>query len=463
MTSAWVFAVVLALTWGAGAFGAVYPWAYGPLLIASAILGVAGAALGRGAPPWSVAIGLAAIGFVATLQLLPLDPAVVERFNPAAMPIHYQRNLALAAGSAPKLTLSIDPARTLLALVFLGSFGLLLVGSARMLDRSSSRQLAAGIAILGVALAFVGIIQNATFNGKLYGFWELKQGGAPFGPFVNRNHYAGWMLMAVPLTMGALAAAISRATRRVHPGFRGWLLRLSSEKGNTALLLAFALVTMALALALSFSRSGMLGIAALLFVAAWMTARRQATFSRRAALWSIWVFLAVMMASWVGVDRIAARFAHVDLDGISERPAIWADTIRIIRDFPVLGTGLNTYGVSTLFYQTSDPGQHLREAHNDYLQVAAEGGVLLVVPIVFTMVAFTRMVRLRLSEDLGSVRWIRLGAVAGIVAIAVQSLVEFSLQMPGNAALFTMLGAIALHDGRTTSQHAVSHEHARPS
>ena len=96
-------------------------------------------------------------------------------------------------------------------------------------------------------------------------------------------------------------------------------------------------------------------------------------------------------------------------------------------------------------------GFHLREAHNDYLQLAAEGGLLLGAPIVFTAAALMRDVRQRFAGSHGSSYWIRLGAVAGLGAIALQSTVEFSLQMPGNAALCAVLGGIALHrDPRST-------------
>ena len=91
------------------------------------------------------------------------------------------------------------------------------------------------------------------------------------------------------------------------------------------------------------------------------------------------------------------------------------------------------------------PGFHLREAHNEYLQLAAEGGVLLGVPVVCALAAFARDVRRRFVGSSESGYWVRLGAVTGLVAIALQSTVEFSLQMPGNAALCAVLCAIALH------------------
>jgi O-antigen ligase len=90
-------------------------------------------------------------------------------------------------------------------------------------------------------------------------------------------------------------------------------------------------------------------------------------------------------------------------------------------------------------------GHHLREAHNDYLQLAIEGGLLLGAPIAAAAVMFAAAVRRQFGSPADWTYWIRLGAVTGILAIAVQSLVEFSLQMPGNATFLAVLCALALH------------------
>jgi O-antigen ligase len=171
--------------------------------------------------------------------------------------------------------------------------------------------------------------------------------------------------------------------------------------------------------------------------------------SSRTLLVGYLVFTLVAAVTWAGPDAIAFRFSQLQLMSNSDqRPAIWADTMRIIRDFWLTGTGLNTFGLATLHYQTSVPNQHLREAHSDYLQVAAEGGILLSIPTVLALGAFVLNIRRRFDEDDGSIRWIRMGAVMSLVAISVQSLVEFSLQMPGNALLFAIVGGMAIHDGR---------------
>lgn len=86
-------------------------------------------------------------------------------------------------------------------------------------------------------------------------------------------------------------------------------------------------------------------------------------------------------------------------------------------------------------------------AHNDYLQLASEGGLLVGVPALIALLVVGRQIACRLREDEADSRahWTRVGAVAGLVAIALQESVDFSLQIPGNAVLFALLCAIALH------------------
>lgn len=120
----------------------------------------------------------------------------------------------------------------------------------------------------------------------------------------------------------------------------------------------------------------------------------------------------------------------------------------MIRDFPLAGTGLNTFGTAMLSYQTSQRDMHFQEAHNDYLQVAAEGGLLLAVPAALALLMLVLAIRQRfaLRQGDGMTYWLRVGATTGLIAVGMQSLVEFSLQMPGNATFCVVLMAIALHE-----------------
>jgi O-antigen ligase len=232
--------------------------------------------------------------------------------------------------------------------------------------------------------------------------------------------------------------------RGAKKSWRESLLWLSSPAATRATMSAVAIVAMAIAVVMSASRSGTAGVLLIAALLGGWIVRRQPSRGRRVVAIGYLVVLLMMAASWGRIETVLERFESV---GENMRPAIWADTIRILRDAPWTGTGLNTYGIAMLHYQTVDDGFQYVEAHNDYLQLAAEGGLLLGIPILVTIGLFIREVRRRFKEGLDDTEtyWIRVGAVIGLVAIAAQESVEFTLQMPGAAVLFVVLAAIAVH------------------
>jgi O-antigen ligase len=441
-------ATLTLIAWGAVAFGAVYPWAYVPLLAGCAATGLTGMTMrtGSGGSGRILEASLAALLGAIAIQLIPLPATVLELVSPETG--RFLRDYELGyAQSAPRHALSIQASATAVALGIAAALALMLVGLTRALSRDDTRQIVRGVTVLGVILALAGIIQKSLWNGKIYGFWMPMEEGHSFGPFVNRNHFAGWMLMAMPVAVGYLSARVVSGMRGVRPGWRNRVLWFSSSEASQTILVAFAVLMMALALTLTTSRSGIAGlIAAATFSGCFVACRRTAATSRRAALTAYLVFVVFVAVGWAGVDRLAARFSEGDPVTLGNRVGIWADTWQIARRFPVAGTGLNTYGVSTLSYQTVLPEQHLAQAHNDYLQLAAEGGLLVGVPALLVIVAAAHTIRRRFGElpEESSEYWIRMGAVTGVLAVALQEVGEFSLQMPGNAVLFVVLLSIAL-------------------
>jgi O-antigen ligase len=96
-----------------------------------------------------------------------------------------------------------------------------------------------------------------------------------------------------------------------------------------------------------------------------------------------------------------------------------------------------------LVYQQADRTVFFNQAHNHYLQLAAEGGALLAVPVAVAAAALAVTIRRRLAADALPAFWIRLGATSSLVAVAVQSLWETGLRMPANAVLFAIVAAVA--------------------
>ncbi|MGE5359636.1 MAG: O-antigen ligase family protein, partial [Bacteroidales bacterium] len=262
--------------------------------------------------------------------------------------------------------------------------------------------------------------------------------------FVNRNHFAGWMLMALPLGLGYFFALVARGMRGVKPDWHHRLLWFASPDASRVVLVGFGLAVMGVSLVLTFSRSGITCFTIALLLSGVVAIRHQARGSNRAVASTYLVLVFVVAVGWAGLDAVAARFERLGAD-YAQRTEIWANTLDVFRDFPVLGTGLDTLGTAMFVYQTSQPESHIVEAHNDYLQLLAEGGIALAAAALALLALFVREVRRRFRDDTPDegTYWIRVGAVTGLVAIALQETVEFSLQMPGNAALFAALAAVA--------------------
>jgi O-antigen ligase len=458
MTRLLLVAAWLLVAWGALAFGAVYPWAWRPLMGGAALVGLLAVwqfgQRGEGARDRVVLICLALVGAGALLQLLPLPPGVVAAISPNAPRLLAEQNLAFAVvenrGAHP---LSIAPVATARALLMLGALTLLLGGLTRLLHVTGARALCTGLVGLGVVLAAIGIIQKAmlgdhAFGGmKIYGVWAPQNPlTTPFGPFVNRNHFAGWMLMGLPLALGVGLGWAERAMRHRHAGWRDLIGRLSSPEAGRAQLMALAVLVMGLSLLMTRSRSGLGCLVVAMGIAAAGAGRRLVSGRARIVAAGAIAAMLLLIVAAAGGD-VAQRFAGAR-EFTELRPRIWRDSLAAIRDFPLTGTGLNTFGTAMLTYQSSLRALHFREAHNDYLQVLVEGGLLLGVPAAAALLAMIVAIRRRFTDqrDDTMTHWLRVGAATGLTAIALQSLVEFSLQMPGNAVFCVVLASIALHE-----------------
>jgi O-antigen ligase len=448
--AAMIVAIVAAATL---AFGAVYPWAYLPLFIVAAGIGIAG--LRRGLPPerrpLAVAILLAwaAIG----AQLLPLPRDLVHTFSPHTESILAAYSLTFADTTDQWVPLSIDPARTQITLMAAGALGLYVLGLPSLLHAATVRALPRYLATFAVALALFGILTRETQNGMIYWVWRPQDGGGAnqFGPFVNRNHFGGWMLMTVCVVAGLLVGQIERA--RVSAARRSPLAWLSSREANTILLTGAAVMVAAISLFWTLSRSAMVGFggAAMIFVGLVLT-RRHLDAGRRPIVLGALAAAAAAAVAWRGPVRLMAWFANTE-DYVSRLDA-WRDGWTVVRDFPVFGTGMNTYGPAMLFYQERNPGFHMAQAHNDYLQLLAEGGLLVTVPAAAAAVVIGHAMARNIVASRAEARgyWIRAGAAAGVAAVAIQEAFEFSLQIPANALLCCTLAAIALTPSATATR-----------
>jgi O-antigen ligase len=385
----------------------------------------------RATRPLDVAI--VAVVAVCALQLVPIPAGVMQ----ALVPVRAAFESSLRLDTGRWLTLSVSPADTAHALAVWGGAVATYLASRAMFACRGVRGVCRAIAWLGLLLAVGAIAQRIATPTLLLGIWNAPAGALPFGPFVNRNHAATWLLMAIPLVSGYLAARLPRAAR---PGDVRLPFLAHALDVRTVLLL-LSITAMSVALLFSMSRSGAVAMAsgAGAFVCLMAPRVERTTAAATATLAVIAGAVAIRFAD---APRLVLRFSEASLQGQFGRLAIWQDTITVVRDFWMTGVGAGGYGTAMVLYQTGDRAYHYNQAHNHYLQVAAEGGVMLAVTVAAAAVLCLRRAWRCLRADRSGVYWIRAGAAAGLAGVAVQSFWETGLTMPANAQLAAVLGAL---------------------
>jgi len=454
--------LITLLAWGALAFGAVYPWAYWPLSIGSLTVGFVAWATSRahhGPGPRPGLIGmLATAALVACVQILPFSADTLARLSPSA-DMFFRHGSVLGSRTA----LSLDPVASALSIIWLVSMTVLFVGCVRWFGLVGVHGVGRGVMVVGSALALIGIVQEAVSSGAIYGFWQPRFGGSVFGPFTNENHFAGWMIMALPVALGYFWAGVQTSRIDRHRDWRGRLLWLSSPAAGELTMVGVAAAVMGSSLVLTFSLTGITCFALALVLFGWFIRTDQAASSSRSVGLAYLLFVALVVIVWVGIDAIGQEFSSASWGDVGGRLTAWQDGLRIIQDFTLTGTGMNTYGTATLLY-SADPTTRFVHAHNGYVQLLAEAGLVVGVPILFAVILFMQETRRRFQESTDDTvtYWLRVGSVTGLAGIALQEMVDFSLQMPGNMALFTVLCAIAVHPSGQSSRHRPHRRHAIP-
>jgi len=434
---------MLAIVFTALAFGTVEVWAVAIFAIFLLVL-----------------VALWAVKAIVDKRLALKIPVVSVPFAALVM-CGIVQSVQITRGGEASLSLSLDAeatraAATMLFLLFI-SF---IVASNFLVTNDRLKLLATFLIVYGLSMAVFAIVQHMTWAGRLYWVRQVSVGGAGYGgPFVNRNHFAGYMEMLIPISV---ALALTRAFGREMRLFCG-----------------FSAVMMGIAEIASLSRGGIISLAGgLMFISAlapWirkpmpleseMGFRREREKQRELKKSSRWITslisspgLSVLLIAfaivggvfWVDAGGgIAARVANDSLTGAAptSRWGIWSDTVSMIQAHPVLGVGLGAYKTAYPLYGRGDGLLLVDYTHNDYLQLIADCGVVGgAIALAFLVILF-RSVRRCVQATNAVSRAVALGCAGGMFAILIHSLFDFNLQIPSNALLFLILLSVVSEVG----------------
>lgn len=431
--------ILLSLAWTYAVFmlGGIWPRDRYPCLAAVALLAVLYFAFTRRsdfAPhlPANRRWALLALLAVAVLQLVPLPLGLLRVLSPT------RASLSEALGSTGTLVrtapLSVDPAAswewstTLLGLIL--TYLLVRELSHRFEDRPWIA--AAPLIVVATLDAALGLLQGA-----LGATSRLERAT---GSYQNPDHFAALLEMCLPFAvMGAVTAFYgSRSNaRRDTP--------LKSGLAFSGLLLCAAV--MLLAVVRSLSRGGFLAALAGLAVMGSLALSWGRGGVRRWLPAAAMILAALAAFVLLPTDQLVARFSDIssaEQVSADTRTLIWGDTLRLIGAYPIFGCGMGAYGSALPPFKTVAPLLTIDRAHNDYLQLLAELGIVGFAPLMFLVaVIYARAVRRAMRLRRGPEAHLALATVGGLTAIAIHSLVDFNLYIPANAMLAVWLGALA--------------------
>jgi O-antigen ligase len=295
--------------------------------------------------------------------------------------------------------------------------------------RSELTRLTWFLIFFAFAVSLFGIVQHFTSGGKIYWYRELPLGGAIFGPYVNRNHFAGFVELTLPIGLGLMV-------------FRG----LSRDLRPLATVL---MITPVAALALSGSRGGLVSFAFQIGVLALLARNRPSPEGPRMAALGIVALGALALIAWIGAGSVIERFSTLSTNEtpLGRRLTMVRGAGGIVRDHPILGSGLGTLVVVYPRYETVYDGKIVEHVHNDYMELLAEMGLLGGLCGVAFLVLLYRQARKNFEAPQGHFsRGLHAGAIVALCGLLLHSFVDFNLHVPANAMLFLVQAHLATCD-----------------
>lgn len=401
-------------------FGSVEPWAIaviGMLTASAFILFVYSNGIKMGRQPVKGIYRSGALLFAyPVFQLLPLPLFIISIIQPMTKEV-----VTVSPDAAPLFhSISIYPYATEIGLlkliIFLMIFSMTAFGIS---VRENIMGIIKALSIFGFILSIFGIIQLAAWNGKIYWFRELSQGGAPFGPFVNKNHFAGFIGMIIPLTLG---------------------IALMSDSMEKKIRYGFLSVVMGIALFFSLSRGGIISFFSGILVFSFIIFAKGRAMKRLLPVF-LFTFTLSLYLLYLGISPVIDRFVKSDLS-MESRFVAWQGILPAIWDFSIFGSGLGTFQHIYKAYKPFGLTQFWDHAHNDYLELFLEFGVIGI--IIFALFLYSVLKIIVKGEYRDREIYLKAGFLSSITTIAVHSIMDFNLHIPSNAILFFLIMGIAV-------------------
>jgi O-antigen ligase len=277
------------------------------------------------------------------------------------------------------------------------------------------------------AISLLGIIQHFTSEQEIYWLPSIHVRGDPFGPYVNRNHFAGFIELTLPT---GLALMVFRGVRRDQFALVGLLTIVPVS-----------------AMILAGSRGGIVSFALEILVLAVLAIRRRATGGARLAAVGLVAVAACALVAWVGAQSAIQRFSALQSQdpSLARRISMSRGALHIFRDHPIEGAGLGTLVSVYPLYETVYDNKLVDHVHNDFTELLAEEGLLGGLCGLSFLWLLYREARANFEARQSHFsRAVHAGSIVALSGLLLHSLVDFNLHIPSNALLFLLQTYLAV-------------------
>ncbi len=397
-------------------------------------------------PPKRVLGLLGGLLLLAAIQLIPLGEGLIGAVSPRSLTVREsvappeaaraaeERLLQLAPAkldAAP--TLSVEPGASASALRTGVALCALLIVATHVARTRGLRGIATALLFSAAFQALYGLIVLASGYDHIWNIEKTVFLDSATGTWINRNHFADYLAMALPCGAALWVVGIPR---RTSPG-TSWLLRTFSSEGSRNLVRLLALLIGMAGLLVSLSRAGIaLGVAGVV-ATLWLGTRSRPP-TTRVVIVCLALAIAVMPLAQLGTDALRDRFesSAEDFTSPGSRGTVWRDTFDLAAAFPVVGSGFGTFSAIYPKFRSPEVRYFYAHAHNDLLQFAAEGGAVGVLLLLALLASLGRRLFAALRGEYGA---LAIGAAVGLSAALLHSLIDFNFHLPANAAVAAVL------------------------
>jgi O-antigen ligase len=431
------------------AYGTVEPWS--EAIAELTVLAMAVVWALRMARDWEIRIELPpgwvpALLFLllVALQATPLPVGVMRLVSPWTTSLHEAAGPWAGADPAAFVPLSLDVHETVrqgLKLAAVAAFFLILYNTYR--TRGQVHRAIWTMIAVGTLVSVFGIVQRVTWNGHFYWIGPQAPHANAFGPFVNRAHFAGLMVVVVPMALALLLGSDKRGRRRPARGWRDRLRRWNSEEPGPTRLIPFLVVLMGAAALVAGSRGGVVAL-----VAALLAMIGLGTGGRAGWRTAIALALILLAAVWIGGDILygtATRLAEeVGRPEEGARARLWADAVGVLADSPITGAGLGTFESAFPSERSIRMPVTFTHAESDWVQLATDTGVAGVGLVLMLVAMLALALARRHYAGRGGGRLLALAALVALAGVAVRGVGNYNVPVFANALFVAAAAGLAL-------------------